>query len=370
MGMVMSTPGNENTWGLNLFTGNENSRFIHFSRANKLNPIDVTDWSVKVSVDLDRGTIVLGGPQGQNPNDAVRKDYAESLMWVNWAPPVVSSGGDANNLQYREWLGDAVANGPYSSWFFYKNTRHGDSSWCHQEAFSYFNDEEYFRRLNGGIWQPWRRRWHDGNLPVSDFMKTLLDDPSQSAALSTLGVSDFAKTLLDDADAATARTTLGAQATTTSLSALGSLLPAPSRLPYFTGSNSADLAVLGSIALTVLSADSTDALLTFLAAAKLSSFASSANANGYIKIPRAEGGQIYIQWGKTAAIAQKVNLNVTFPVAFPNAVNAVLLTPLTSAATASAVATLADTLVSKTGFSIWGDLDNSNTGVYWLAIGY
>ena len=370
MGMVMSIPGNENTWGLNLFTGNENSRFIHFSRANKLNPVDVSDWTVRVSVDIDRGTIMLGGPQGQNPNDVVRKDYAESLMWVNSAPPVVPNGGDANNLLYREWLGDGVTNGPYTSWFFYRNMRHGDSAWCHQEAYSYFNDEEYFRRLNEGSWQPWRRRWHDGNLPVSNFIKTLLDDADASAAMSTLGVSSFAKTLLDDADATTARATLGAQKETTALSAIGSLSPAPSRLPYFTGSNSAALAVMGSIALSVLSADSADALLSFLGAAKLSSFASSANANGYIKIPRAEGGQIYIQWGKTAAIAKGVNPNVTFPVAFPNAVNAVLLTPTTSTATASAVATVADSLVFKTGFSIWGDVDNSNSGVYWLAIGY
>ena len=65
-----------------------------------------------------------------------------------------------------------------------------------------------------------------------------------------------------------------------------------------------------------------------------------------------------------------MNPYVTFPVAFPNAVNAVLLTPITATLTASAVATVSDSLVFKTGFSIWGDVDNSNAGVYWLAIGY
>lgn len=74
-------------------------------------------------------------------------------------------------------------------------------------------------------------------LGMSDFAKTLLDDPDSPTALSTLGftatgvalataasastaltalgVSPFAKTLLDDTDAASARTTLGALAQTT-----------------------------------------------------------------------------------------------------------------------------------------------------------
>ncbi|WP_018898897.1 hypothetical protein [Rhizobium sp. 2MFCol3.1] len=74
-------------------------------------------------------------------------------------------------------------------------------------------------------------------LGLSDFAKTLLDDPDSPAALTTLGftstgvalataasastaltalgVSPFAKTLLDDTDAATARSTIGALAQTT-----------------------------------------------------------------------------------------------------------------------------------------------------------
>lgn len=48
-------------------------------------------------------------------------------------------------------------------------------------------------------------------LGVSAFAKTLLDDADASASLTTLGVSTFAKTLVDDADAAEALTTLGAQ---------------------------------------------------------------------------------------------------------------------------------------------------------------
>lgn len=44
---------------------------------------------------------------------------------------------------------------------------------------------------------------------ITDFIKTLLDDPDAPSALTTLGVSTFIKSLLDDPDAATARTTLG-----------------------------------------------------------------------------------------------------------------------------------------------------------------
>lgn len=47
-------------------------------------------------------------------------------------------------------------------------------------------------------------------LGMSAFAKTIIDDATASAMLTTLGVSTFAKTVIDDADAATALTTLGA----------------------------------------------------------------------------------------------------------------------------------------------------------------
>lgn len=48
-----------------------------------------------------------------------------------------------------------------------------------------------------------------GNLGVSTYAQTLLDDANASTALTTLGVSTYAKTLLDDANASTALSTLG-----------------------------------------------------------------------------------------------------------------------------------------------------------------
>ena len=54
-------------------------------------------------------------------------------------------------------------------------------------------------------------------LGFSAFAKTLIDDASASEALTTLGFSEFAKTLIDDASASEALTTLGIETATLTL---------------------------------------------------------------------------------------------------------------------------------------------------------
>lgn len=79
-------------------------------------------------------------------------------------------------------------------------------------------------------------------LGISAYAQTILDDANAGAVLTTLGISAFAQTILDDADASAVRTTIGAQASDAELTALAGLTSAADKAPYFTGSGTAALA--------------------------------------------------------------------------------------------------------------------------------
>ncbi len=99
---------------------------------------------------------------------------------------------------------------------------------------------------------------------------------------------------------------------TASLAALASLTPAPNKLPYFTGENSAEITDLSAFARTIL--DDGDGASMFASMGAAQSYTTS----GWAKLP---SGLIF-QWGFVPAVTGG-NLLVPLPITFPNALLAV-----------------------------------------------
>lgn len=137
----------------------------------------------------------------------------------------------------------------------------------------------------------------------------LLDDPTASDMLTTLGFSTFIKTLVNDADAATARATLGAQA------ALG-------YTPVQQGTGVGQLTNAIKIgwssgAILKATVDNVDLgrIWTDLEAGRVLS------SNGYQKFP----GGLILQWGSVSnGLTDYPQL---FPTAFPNGCFSVVVIP-------------------------------------------
>lgn len=105
-----------------------------------------------------------------------------------------------------------------------------------------------------------------------------------------------------------------------------------------------------------------------IGAARLADFLLSNNSNGYAAIPTSGGKKLIIQWGKTDTIYNNGSADITFPTTFVSACwSLVTGLPVDKMSAASAATT---SLPTRYGFKMHGDADTKFTnGVHWIAIG-
>lgn len=206
-------------------------------------------------------------------------------------------------------------------------------------------------------------------LGVSSFIKTVLDDADSSALLASLGFSNFVKGLIDDRDAATFRSSIGAQAHGATLSALAALTCDADNLPYFNGADSMAKTPLSSLARNILGMTTGAAIANQIGAIKTTDVGFKKAASGYVAIPLSDSSKIYIQWGKTGPLVANGNVAVTFPTAFPAVCYVVVTGNPTGGPTSSS--SLTTSAPTTSGFTMYGDSETTTpNGGYWVAIGY
>ena len=101
-------------------------------------------------------------------------------------------------------------------------------------------------------------------------------------------------------------------------------------------------------------------------------FIASLTSNGYVTIPTASGLHLILQWGRTGNISNSTQVNVTFPIAFPNAVFSVV--PVIENATYGGSGDKACyesvNNVVTTNFNLRNGFELITAPAYWVAIGY
>ncbi|WP_234035853.1 phage tail protein [Ectopseudomonas mendocina] len=96
-------------------------------------------------------------------------------------------------------------------------------------------------------------------------------------------------------------------------------------------------------------------------------FAISIAQNGYVVFPTWLGGLV-IQWG-LATLSASVSAAVTFPLAFPNSVRAVIAQRVTNGGQANALTVATSPAVSLNGFTYLHAASPLTENDYWIAIG-
>lgn len=142
---------------------------------------------------------------------------------------------------------------------------------------------------------------------TSAFAKTLLDDTTASAMLTTLGVSTFAKTILDDASASAVLTTLG--------------------------------------------------------------FSGTLSDPGTVVIPTGGTFDLILKWGVSGSLPNGGSAIVTFAAAFPNACLRVLVSPVVSGTNTSAFSVGAYSLSASQFIATNNSSSSGALTAAWLAIG-
>lgn len=234
-----------------------------------------------------------------------------------------------------------------------------------------------------------------GNLNMGSNKITAMADPTVSSDASTKNYVDttiatqisaqsiidaatyLAKSsnLSDVANATTARNNLtaaksGANSDITSLTGLTTALSvAQGGTGTTTSTGTGNVVLSASPTLTgtpIAPTAATNTSTTQIATTEFANPGASLSANGYQKLPSG----LIMQWGYQTNIPADGGVDITYPIAFPNATGSVTATFTGSSSDSSPDFGIHTRNVSKTGFRISNADQYASHNAYWFAIGY